>query len=359
MEGSSSIRIDKLCDNNFHTWKQKIELIMSLRELEDHIDIECCKLLPTDDEALAKWNKADAKAKAIIGLNLSDEYLEQINECSTAIGMWTTIQELFQRSTLLNKLHARRKFYSSIMKEDEKVLVFIARVRQYASDLKSMSVEITDEEVAMTILSGLPSRFEHLIVAIDTTKEDSLSVEFVKSRILQEEQRLSERQSSITPRTPSALINNRGGKFCTFCKMKNHTESYCWKKYPEKRPKSFGQSLVSEGGNDSSKNNDGHHDEDHERNRNAFCLHLAYDHMSTSNFRWIIDSGATAHMTYDRNLFQTYQDIIPFEVYTGNKEILKAIGKGTIKINVSRNKVGSVCILKDVILVENLKYHLL
>lgn len=114
-----------------------------------------------------------------------------------------------------------------------------------------MSVDITDEEVAMTILSGLPSRFEHLIVAIDTTKEDSLSVEYVKSRTLQEEQRLSERQSSATSGAPPALINNRNRgsvKFCIFCKMKNHTEPYCWKKYPEKRPKSSGQSLVSKGG---------------------------------------------------------------------------------------------------------------
>ncbi len=45
--------------------------------------------------------------------------------------------------TLLKKLSARRKFYTAIMKSDEKVLQFAHRIQQLASTLKSMRVTST------------------------------------------------------------------------------------------------------------------------------------------------------------------------------------------------------------------------
>lgn len=73
--------------------------------------------------------------------------------------MWTTLQNLCQRSTVLNKLHAGKKFYSSQIKDDERIVGYITRVGPNASDLKGRSVDIEDEEIAMTILSGLPDLF--------------------------------------------------------------------------------------------------------------------------------------------------------------------------------------------------------
>ena len=35
---SAGIRIEKLNDSNFHSWKQKIELVLGHREVDDMID---------------------------------------------------------------------------------------------------------------------------------------------------------------------------------------------------------------------------------------------------------------------------------------------------------------------------------
>jgi hypothetical protein len=51
--------------------------------------------------------------------------------------------------------------------------------------------------------------------------------------------------------------------------------------------------------------------------------HIAYD--------WIIDSGATQHMTFKQKWFTTYESIVPWKVYMGDDTILEAIGKGSIK----------------------------
>ncbi len=46
---------------------------------------------------------------------------------------------------------------------------------------------------------------------------------------------------------------------------------------------------------------------------------------------WIINSGATQHMTFEQEWFTTYESIVPRKVYMGNDTILEAIGNGSIK----------------------------
>ena len=36
-DGLGGFKIEKLGDDNFHVWKQKVELVLAFRELEDHI----------------------------------------------------------------------------------------------------------------------------------------------------------------------------------------------------------------------------------------------------------------------------------------------------------------------------------
>jgi hypothetical protein len=51
--------------------------------------------------------------------------------------------------------------------------------------------------------------------------------------------------------------------------------------------------------------------------------HITYD--------WIVDFGATQHMTFEQKWFITYKRISPRKVFMGNDTVLEAIGKGSIK----------------------------
>lgn len=72
-----------------------MELGLAFKEREDHIDpnIEG----PTDDLSKATWQKADGKAKAIIGWSEADDHLERVRDCETAAEMWKVIFDLYQR----------------------------------------------------------------------------------------------------------------------------------------------------------------------------------------------------------------------------------------------------------------------
>ena len=103
-----------------------------------------------------------------------------------------SITNVFERHTLLNKLAARRKFYTAVKSESESILKFSNRNRQRSSSLKNMNVIISETEMAMALLSGFPGDYCALISALDAidTSVSELSWKHVKARVLQDEQRI-------------------------------------------------------------------------------------------------------------------------------------------------------------------------
>lgn len=78
---SSGMKVDKLRDDNFHTWKHRFLLILSLKELYEYLN----ELNPAPDSIeYLKWCLGDRKAKALISLTLSDAHLEQAQHAVTA-----------------------------------------------------------------------------------------------------------------------------------------------------------------------------------------------------------------------------------------------------------------------------------
>lgn len=180
------LKIEKLCQDNFHSWKQKVMHILSFRELDALIDAIC--LPPADDpDAKAIWLRNYRKEMAVIALSLSNGHLSHVEVVSCISEMWRSILNIFERHTLLNRLTTRSKFYTVTMHENETILTFTKRVQKLATYLISMGVPIDDEETAMVILNGLPARFDHIISALDALGNDNrcLSLEFIKSRLLQ------------------------------------------------------------------------------------------------------------------------------------------------------------------------------
>eukprot|EP00171_Calliarthron_tuberculosum_P009826 IDg9826t1 len=86
---------------------------------------------------------------------------------------------------------------------------FAARVRQLAATLKSMTVTIDDNELAMSFLNGLPERFDSLISALDALGDNDkiFSFNYVISRCEQEEQRHSQRHQVAFRKSEAAALS--------------------------------------------------------------------------------------------------------------------------------------------------------
>ncbi len=105
-----------------------------------------------------------------------------------------------------------------------------------ASVLESTGVIIDDEEKAMAVLNGLPSRYETIVRALDAIGDVDPSFTFdkVRSSLGKEETRSAIRVGPERSSGPTALLNISHGsssrldkKVCSHCGKTNHTEAYC------------------------------------------------------------------------------------------------------------------------------------
>lgn len=343
----SSTTTEKLNDSSFHAWKQKIVLILAIKDLDDFIEDGPS----TDKSELAKWVKYNRKARAVIGLSLSYEHLEHVHDVQTAREIWQALLNVFERHTLLKKLSARRKFYTVTMENGEKILTYLNRVKQLAATLKSMDVEIDNEELAMAALNWRPPMYENLIVALDALGNDDMSFTFdlVKSGLLQEEQRASEREKSMSDFKSSALVgvsekacdrfrdnskvpHKYSNHRCENCGSIGHSVKVCRAKdvygkrpsnqFPANKPKA-NNSLVTEHKQSSTQ----------VINQKDFVCLMAKINASAypkGASSWIVDSGCTAHISFGRSMFNTYEPVPIMNVEMGTKAIAKVSGQGTI-----------------------------
>jgi len=113
---------------------------------------------------------------------------------------------------LMNKIKARREFYTVAMNVGEGILRYINRVRNLGENLKAMGGEVTDMDVAMSVQNGLTSKYDNLLVALDAKGENELSLDFVKSRLVQQERRQADKSPSTKRVGDMALVgaNYRG-----------------------------------------------------------------------------------------------------------------------------------------------------
>lgn len=360
---STPIRIEQLNYSNYHAWKIRIVHILTLKGLDEYIT----DYPPTDPESLPTWKKLDRRAQATIGLTLSNDMLENVRDIATAKDMWIAIKNVFERHTLLNKLSARRKFYTANMTENETIIKFSNRIRQLASTLKNMNVDVSESEMAMALLNGLPDAYHPLISALDSIDSDGheLSWEHVKSRVLQEEQRISTRNKDAQAKSEAAaLVSNadppssctncqncqgkpiRQRPYCTHCKKKGHTEPTCWEKYPQLNPRKKKNTAIiaAQGEEDPS-----------------VCLMAKYEDSDfpRNSGDWFVDSACSIHMTYDKSLFSSYSPGDHSPVRLGNKTTANVAGSGNVTLLIKVNGRNRKCYLKNVLHVPQLGYQLL
>ena len=355
---TNSLKIETLNELNYSSWKIRIQHVLALKDLEDFLEDDP----PTDTSQSAIWLKKDKKARAIIGLTLSNEMLENVREAKTAKDMWNTIKNVFERHTLLNKLSARRKFYTAEKQENEGVLKFSNRIRQLASVLKDMAVDISESEMSMALLNGLPEEYKSIITALDALNETELDWEHVKARLLQEEQRINMRNKTALEKSEAqALVSNqhthekhqnckhcfhaKSRPVCDHCGKPGHVSSKCWDKFPHLKPrfrkKNSNQSalIASQSEEDP-----------------VVCLMADCDKSSESkkSESWFIDSGCSNHMTHDKSIFTSYTSGYHSSVELGNSNTASVHGKGTVEIKIIVDRQQKTCRLSNVLHVPEL-----
>ena len=174
---SNFYSIDKLDATNFHTWQAKMKAILIAKEQWNVIEEQA------SDDPTDAWKKTDQKALATIFLLVNDSELTHIVDCETAIDAWRRLSEVFEAKGIMRRVLLKRNLLSIRLEETGSIQEYINQVTKIVRQLKEIGAPVSDEDVALTLLIGLPESYDHLITSLEV-QDKNLTSNYVQGILL-------------------------------------------------------------------------------------------------------------------------------------------------------------------------------
>lgn len=334
--------ITKLNNENYFNWKFRVEMLLKEKDVWSAISKE------TPSTITDAWTKADEKALATIVLTIEDSQLQHVRSCATAKAAWNALKEFHQKDSAGSRVRILRNIMRQRAEESTNIEEHVNKITELFQKLNSLDQEIKLEFLmSATLLGTLPSSYDSLITALEARKEEELTSSFVRSKIIEEYQRRIERD---TNRNESAALKvssfkqntNSNVKSCSFCKKRGHEKKNCRKLARVNKEKSGNTSNNANMVGQCSMT----------QNEIIFAVGKING--------WIIDSGATCHISCDKSLFveldMNHHETV--SVADGNKA--QSSGRGTIKVQfTSEAGISTNVTISDVLYVPKIGGNLI
>ena len=218
---------------------------------------------------------------------------------------------------MANIFFLRRKFFIIKMEEDDDMLAHINKVKALADELNGADVAINNGDIVVTLLESLPSSYEYLMIAMERSPIQELTLDYLTSRLLYE---LSRRKENESRGETSALLakQSRGGasrssteKVCFYCGKKGHIAKYCFKRKNNEK-ESANNTKVHDRGDEYAFMTSHECSEEYLIDGvDEYAMMASNVSCNASVSDWIVDSGATSHIAPERTCFQSYILISP------------------------------------------------
>ena len=185
-----------LNDTNFHEWSIRIEAHLIRKDLWGTVTCETDTDGKTDADIEVIWTdwrkKRSAKkiteAYAEIVLRVEDSQLVHMRSKDPEV-IWDTLAQVHRARGLATRLALRRKFLTSVKGAEESMSAWVGRVKSMSFRLEDIGVDVSDEDTILALTMGLDKSYDSFIISLDTTSPDQLTLDYVVSRMLNEEVR--------------------------------------------------------------------------------------------------------------------------------------------------------------------------
>lgn len=369
---------------NFGSWKFRLEAILDQYDLktflENDLDTLCVGKTPDIVTALTKKEK---RCKAIIINHIADDQLEYIKDKTSPKEIFDTLKSVFERKTISSQLFIRKKLLILKYIESDEMNQYLLKFDKIIRQLKESGAHVEESDIICYLLLSLPKSYDAVVAALETMDQTKLTVEFVKARLLDEHNKRQNHSTSGSRQQSTAFYTQKQGfSFkCHNCGKPGHKRSNCRSKSTYNRDNQSGHSGQSHQlsyGNHSSQWNHQPSSQFYPKNQNrqsgskqysqsnlceaedeelCFIVGNKFDKNDTRNIRWLLDSGATEHMTNSEDYFyelETLREPISIAVAKKNQSVI-ATKRGNIRILYNNTTIN----IKGVLFVPNLKFNLL
>lgn len=337
-----NFQVGKFDGNDFPVWKAQIESLLRAKDMAHVLTAK----RPIEEKLAKEFDPKDSVAKSLLLLSLDNKHARLVLSCSTAREIWSKLIQIHEKKSVASKLIMQREFFELRMRPDEKVEDYVSRAEYLHGQLQNIGVNSIDEITLVgKIVNGLPRRYMNFISNWSIVENSKQNLDELLPRLMAEEALIDNfktRESAAmsaegkkwSPRKKDNRQSNKSEsskkktpiRACWLCKGNDHLKKDC----PERKSKKDSQEV------------------------NA-CI--AESNITVSMDVWVLDSGATEHMTYDNSSFYTYKALDRKKpIRFGNGEFLHCVGVGDIKV---RSETGRIIELRNVSYVPDIRRKLI
>lgn len=310
---------------NWSEWRLEMKTRFELDDLWDCIAGNC------EDPVKQK----NARCRLI--LSIDKKLRVHIEDMTSAKDIWRKLQNLYQDSGLDRRIGLLQKLCSIQLVDYKSVEEYVSDIVSTAHKLNNIGFNVGDEWVGSLLLKGLPENYKPMIMSIGSSGV-SISADKIKMKILQDV--TIDKEAS----KDSALISAKFKKFKKKGKVIGPGKS------GESKTTCYNCGGV---GHISTNCSSVKKDQGRKSNENK-SLFTALSAGFRSN-EWIIDSGASAHMSKSLENFNRINEF-KGKIRIADNNLLNAFGKGDV--NLRFQDQGTV-VIKDVLHVPDLAVNLL
>lgn len=162
---------------NFDNWCFRVRMVLDAESVMYTITED-----PPSEEKLGKemFDLADRKAKCLLVSFLADQCLEIVRDAKTAKQMWTNLNNVFAKKSVVNQTILRKQLARLRMEEGSSIREHLQSFDDLVRQLRTAGANLVEADIISQLFLSLPDSYDPLITALENISEKDLSVDFVK-----------------------------------------------------------------------------------------------------------------------------------------------------------------------------------
>ena len=319
----------KLNSTNFPAWMVQFTSLLIGYDLFGFVD----GTKPSPATTHADYNYWVRQDKLILHAILSSvdaSIITMLGNVKNSKQAWDVLHKMFASKTRARAMHLKERLTRS-SKGSKSVSEYLQGIKMISDELAIINKPIDDDDLVIHALNGLGSEFKEVSAAL-RTRENAIAFDELHDLLVDHETFLQrDQESTIIPTAQMAYrgkphyqkrgpVNNRSDSqgqpnrpICQYCDKTGHTAKVCYKLhgYP---PKMNGYSH---------------------KNVAKPTAHSAMYTPHATESDWILDSGATHHLTNtldDLHITNPYQGKDQITIGDGNTIPISHVGKANLSI---------------------------
>lgn len=321
-----------LTEDNFGVWKWHLKYNLKAIGLYD------CLINPQ----LTSQEQRDVAMFEIIS-TISDRVKLRVAHCKDPKTLFESIESLYTNKTSFMVTDLHMKLTSFKFKSSNHISEGLSYIVNIVSKLKNLNQELSDHMVEGVILAALPGSFRTFITVWKGLPANERTIGNLTNRLLAEVEddkifngsknnkvfyTKQEKRPNSHFKQNFKKFNKQDGRNKKNIKKKAGNCNYC--KKPGHWSKECRKRISEESHNGASKEQKSEKDKSNGKHQVFMAIQG-----KVPEGNWIIDSGATSHMSSKRQWFQSYEQFVePMAITIGNGNTIQAYGFGSIKTNV-------------------------